>query len=65
LPFSWSCKVVLIPSASRKDGSVTEGTRIERELEIENDFVFAMLGTSPPPFIKSLGIRMIKRGLRD
>jgi thioredoxin reductase len=57
-------KVVLIPSQAKLDGSVADGTRIEQELEIENDFVFAMLGASPPPFIKSLGIRMIKRGLR-
>ena len=57
-------KVVLIPSAAKLDGSVAEGTTIEQELEIDNDFVFAMLGASPPPFIKSLGIRMIKRGLR-
>ncbi len=57
-------KVVLIPSASKLDGSVAEGTRIEQELEIDNDFVFAMLNVSPPPFIKNLGIRMIKRGLR-
>ena len=57
-------KVVLIPSPTKLDGSVADATRIEQELEIENDFVFAMLGASPPPFIKSLGIRMIKRGLR-
>jgi len=31
-------------------------------LEIENDFVFAMLGAVPPPFVKAIGIRMIKRG---
>ena len=57
-------RVVLMPSAAKLDGSAAEGTRIEQELEIENDYVFAMLGASPPPFIKSLGIRMIKRGLR-
>jgi thioredoxin reductase len=57
-------KVVLIPSAAKSDGAFADGTRIERELEIENDFVFAMLGASPPPFIRGLGIRMIKRGSR-
>jgi thioredoxin reductase len=57
-------KVILIPSAAKLDGSIAYASRIEKELEIENDFVFAMLGASPPPFIKSLGIRMIKRGLR-
>ncbi len=58
-------KLVLIPSAAKLDGAVAEGTTIEKQLEIDNDFVFAMLGASPPPFIKSLGIRMIKRGVRN
>ena len=38
---------MLIPSAAKSDGSVAEGTTIEQELEIDNDFVFAMLGASP------------------
>jgi thioredoxin reductase len=54
-------RVVLEPGG-RPPASVASGALSSTTLELENDFVFAMLGAKPPPFIKQVGIRMIRRG---
>jgi len=54
-------RVVLEP-AGRPPVSVSGGAMTVTTSELENDFVFAMLGAKPPPFIKQVGIRMIRRG---
>jgi thioredoxin reductase len=46
-------KVVLKPSQTGGTGAVEE---------IDNDVVFAMLGAVPPAFIKTIGLRTIRRG---
>ena len=50
------------PSADRQapDPSIV---KLTEPIEIENDFVFAMLGAElPTPFMKSIGIRMTRKG---
>lgn len=54
-------RVVLEPAGS-SPVSVPGGATSVTTLQLENDFVFAMLGAKPPPFIKQVGIRMIRRG---
>ncbi len=55
-------KVILAPFGGKADAPVGAGVAISNTVEIDNDVVFGMLGAVPPPFVKALGIRMIKRG---
>jgi len=57
-----SSTVSLQPVKSPRDQAEGQGTII-RPIELENDFIFAMIGAElPTAFLKSIGVKMVSKG---